>query len=195
MTWLIAGLGNPGTKYERTRHNIGFRVLDELARAHSLTWKSGGKLGGDVASGLVGRDRVVLVKPMEFMNLSGFAVQRTAAFHNVAVDRICAVHDDIDLEPGIVRIKVGGGHGGHNGLRSIAEQLGDTGFVRIRVGVGRGPTGVPGNKDAAGWVLSDFPTTLDLGPLLAAGREDLEAVLAVGATAAMNLHNARKPVL
>jgi PTH1 family peptidyl-tRNA hydrolase len=190
MTWLIAGLGNPGSKYERTRHNIGFRVVDELARAHNLVWKTGGKLGGDVATGLVGRDRVVLVKPMDFMNLSGFAVQRTAAFHNVAVERICAVHDDIDLEPGVVRIKEGGGHGGHNGLRSLAEQLGDTAFVRVRIGVGRGP-----GTDAAGWVLGDFPAALDLAPLLAAGREDLEALLASGATAAMNLHNARKPVL
>jgi PTH1 family peptidyl-tRNA hydrolase len=195
MTWLVAGLGNPGAKYERNRHNIGFRVVDELARAHGLAWKTGGKLGGDTASGLVDRNRAVLVKPMEFMNLSGFAVQRTAAFHDVAADHVIAVHDDIDLELGVVRIKVGGGHGGHNGLRSIAEQLGDPGFVRVRMGVGRDPNARPGAKDAAGWVLSDFPAALDLGPWLAAGREDIEAVLASGATAAMNLHNARKPVL
>jgi PTH1 family peptidyl-tRNA hydrolase len=212
-TWLVAGLGNPGAKYERNRHNIGFRVVDELARAHALTWKTGGKLGGDTASGLmkaqappsVGRAatrsvaqvevRGVLVKPMEFMNLSGFAVQRTAAFHDVAADHVITVHDDIDLELGVVRIKVGGGHGGHNGLRSIAEQLGDPGFVRVRMGVGRDPNARPGAKDAAGWVLSDFPAALDLGPFLAAGREDIEAILASGATAAMNLHNGRKPVL
>jgi PTH1 family peptidyl-tRNA hydrolase len=195
VTWLVAGLGNPGAKYERNRHNIGFRVVDELARAHGLSWKTGGKLGGDTASGSVGRVRGVLVKPMEFMNLSGFAVQRTAAFHDIAVDHVIAVHDDIDLELGIVRIKVGGGHGGHNGLRSIAEQLGDSGFVRVRMGVGRDPNAKPGGKDAAGWVLSDFPAGVDLGPLTAAGREDIEAVLANGATAAMNLHNGRKPVL
>nr|HEX4318213.1 aminoacyl-tRNA hydrolase [Kofleriaceae bacterium] len=201
-TWLVAGLGNPGNKYERNRHNIGFRVVDELARRHALSWKTGGKLGGDVASGNVGRDRAVLVKPMEFMNLSGFAVQRTAAFHGVDPTNVLIVHDELDLEAGIVRLKSGGGHGGHNGLRSIIEQLGDTGFARLRMGIGRDPNAKvgggraqPGDNAAASWVLSDFPSGLDLAPFLAAGCDDIEAVVATGITAAMNLHNARKPVL
>jgi len=188
-TWLVAGLGNPGSKYERNRHNIGFRVVDALARAHNLSWKSG--KGGDTASGLVGKHRAVLLKPMEFMNLSGFAVQRTAAFHSIEVPNILAVHDEIDLEHGVVRLKSGGGHGGHNGLRSIVEQLGDNGFARLRMGVGRDPNARPGAKDAAGWVLSDFPSAAGVDKLIAAGIEDIEAVLELGIVPAMNKHNAR----
>src|SRR5437773_7897447 len=97
MTWLVVGLGNPGSKYERNRHNIGFRVVDELARASSMNWKSG-KLGGDVATGTVGRHKVVMLKPQEFMNLSGFAVQRMLDFHAIAIDKLLVVHDEIDLD-------------------------------------------------------------------------------------------------
>lgn len=195
--WLVAGLGNPGSKYERNRHNIGFRVVDELAAKHGLSWKTGGKLGGDTASGLVttqrGRERCVLVKPMEFMNLSGFAVQRTAQFHSIEAANILVVHDELDLDFGIVRLKSGGGHGGHNGLRSIMEQLGGGGFARLRMGIGRDPNAKPGAKDAAGWVLSDFPQAQAevLTAVIAAGCEDVEAVLATGIGPAMNQHNAR----
>ena len=195
--WLVVGLGNPGSKYERNRHNIGFRVVDELAAKHSLSWKSGGKLGGDTASGIVvterGRERAVLVKPMEFMNLSGFAVQRTAQFHAIETPNILVVHDELDLELGIVRLKSGGGHGGHNGLRSIIEQLGEASFARVRMGIGRDPKAPPGAKDAAGWVLSDVPAaqTSTLNAVIAAGCEDVECVLAKGIGPAMNQHNAR----
>jgi PTH1 family peptidyl-tRNA hydrolase len=195
--WLVVGLGNPGSKYERNRHNIGFRVVDELAAKHALSWKSGGKLGGDTASGVItterGRERAVLLKPMEFMNLSGFAVQRAAQFHAIDVPNILVVHDELDLDFGIVRLKSGGGHGGHNGLRSMIEQLGGNGFARLRMGIGRDPNAKPGAKDAAGWVLSDFPKAQAeaLSAVIAAGCEDVEAVLAKGITAAMNQHNAR----
>ena len=166
MTWLVVGLGNPGPKYERNRHNIGFRVVDELASSHGLpAWKSG-KLGGDTTSGLVttprGREKAVLLKPMEFMNLSGYAVQRTAAFHDIELDHILVVHDELDLEFGIVRLKSGGGHGGHNGLRSMIEQLGKPAFARLRMGIGRDPHKPPGSKDAAAWVR---PARRDLGRL------------------------------
>lgn len=195
--WLVVGLGNPGAKYERNRHNIGFRVVDELAAKHGLSWKTGGKLGGDTASGVVtterGRERCVLLKPMEFMNLSGFAVSRAAQFHGIEVPEILVVHDEIDLDFGIVRLKKGGGHGGHNGLRSMIEQLGDPGFARLRMGIGRDPKAPPGAKDAAGWVLSDFPAAQAavLTAVIAAGCEDIETVLARGIVAAMNQHNAR----
>jgi len=158
--WLVVGLGNPGPKYARNRHNIGFMVVDELARSHGLSsWSS--KLGSDTTAGMIrlpgGRsERAVLVKPMEFMNLSGFPVQRAAQFHKVAPDHILVVHDEIDLPAGVVRLKNAGGHGGHNGLRSITDQIG-AGFQRLRMGVGRDPKALPGAKDAAGWVLSDFP--------------------------------------
>ena len=189
--WLVAGLGNPGPKYERNRHNIGFRVVDALARKHNLTWKSAKT--ADTASGLVGRERAVLLKPLQFMNLSGFAVQQTAAFHQVEVDHILVIHDEIDLDFGIVRLKSGGGHGGHNGLRSITEQLGESGFARVRMGVGRNPNAPPGSKDAASWVLADFPAAQDavVTAMIAAGVEGVEAVLAKGIVAAMNQHNAR----
>lgn len=195
--WLVVGLGNPGSKYERNRHNVGFLVVDELARKHSLpAWKSAVK-GGEVTSGLVtterGREKAVLVKPQEFMNLSGFAVQRAATFYAVEEDHILVVHDEIDLDFGIVRLKNAGGHGGHNGLRSIMEQLGGGGFARLRMGVGRDPNKPPGSKDAASWVLADFPSaqrsTLDA--VISAGCEDIETTLALGIVPAMNKHNAR----
>ncbi len=191
MTWLVVGLGNPGKKYERNRHNVGFMVVDELARAMGA-WKAN-KLGGDATTGMVGGTKAALLKPMEFMNLSGFAVQRTAKFHDVEIDHIVVVHDEIDLDHGIVRAKKGGGHGGHNGLRSIMEQLGSGDFLRVRMGVGRDPHKPPGSKDAAAWVLADFPTAPP--PMISAGCEVVETILAKGIQHAMNQHNNRPAVL
>jgi len=200
MTWLVVGLGNPGSKYERNRHNIGFRVVDELVRKHGLpAWKATIK-GGESTSGIItterGREKAFVVKPMEFMNLSGFAVQRAAAFHGVEIENILVVHDEIDLDFGIVRLKNGGGHGGHNGLRSLHEQLGGGNFARLRMGVGRDPHKPPGSKDAANWVLADFPSaqagTVDA--MISAGCECIEATLALGIVAAMNKHNARPQI-
>jgi len=197
--WLVVGLGNPGSKYARNRHNIGFQVVDELAASHGLpAWKSG-KLGGETTAGVVtterGRERCVLLKPMEYMNLSGFAVQRTADFHSVEPASILVVHDEIDLDLGMVRLKSGGGHGGHNGLRSIMEQLAGGGFARLRMGVGRDPRVPPGaDKQAvASWVLSDFPRDQAgvVTAMIRAGCEDIATVLARGIGPAMNQHNAR----
>ena len=199
--WLVVGLGNPGAKYARNRQKIGFQVVDELAAKHGLpSWKAG-KLGGETTAGVItterGRERAVVLKPMEFMNLSGFAVQRAAAFHGVEPDSILVVHDEIDLELGIVRLKNGGGHGGHNGLRSITEQLGASKFARLRMGVGRDPRlppgGGAGGQAVAGWVLSDFPAAHAgvVTAMIKAGCEDIETVLARGIVAAMNQHNAR----
>lgn len=199
--WLVVGLGNPGARYARNRHNIGFQVVDALAAKHGLpAWKSG-KLGGDTTSGAItterGRERAILLKPMDYMNRSGFAVQRTADFHGVDPASILVVHDEIDLELGVVRLKSGGGHGGHNGLRSITEQLGGGGFARLRMGIGRDPNVPPGAADSkqavAGWVLSDFPAALAgvVTAMIHAGCEDIETVLALGIGPAMNRHNAR----
>lgn len=191
--WLVVGLGNPGSKYERNRHNIGFRVVDELARRNGLpAWKRG-KLGGDTTTGLVetptGRAKALLLKPMEFMNLSGFAVQKTAAFHDVDVASICVVHDEIDLDHGVVRVKNGGGHGGHNGLRSIIEQLGANTFARVRVGVGK-------LGDAAAYVLNDFPSAqaAQVDRMVEASADATAAVVGKGVVAAMNEWNG-KPVI
>jgi PTH1 family peptidyl-tRNA hydrolase len=196
--WLVVGLGNPGPRYQRNRHNVGFRVVERVAERCGWGSFRGGKLGGDVASGALDGERVVLLKPMEFMNHSGFAVQRAAQFHGVEPDRILVVHDEIDFEFGRLKVKSGGGHGGHNGLRSIAQQLGSGAFARVRCGVGRPPgmTGpVPGSDDrrVSAHVLGDFAAEQ------AAGVEDLidraaravELVVTRGAGAAMNEVNAQ----
>jgi PTH1 family peptidyl-tRNA hydrolase len=202
--WLVVGLGNPGAKYARNRHNIGFQVVDALASDHGLpAWKTG--KGGDTTSGVItterGRERALLLKPMEFMNLSGFAVQRTAGFHAVELDQLLVVHDEIDLELGVIRLKTGGGHGGHNGLRSIMEQLGKGSFARLRMGVGRDPNVPPGAKinasAVANWVLGDFPSPQAsiVTAMIKAGCEDIQTVLAKGIGPAMNQHNSRPPIL
>jgi PTH1 family peptidyl-tRNA hydrolase len=212
--WLVVGLGNPGPRYERNRHNVGFRVVDELVRRHGLgAWK-GNKLGGDTSSGLIttpnGRTKAVLLKPMEFMNLSGFAVQKTASFHDVEVDHIVVIHDEIDLDFGVVRCKAGGGHGGHNGLRSMIDQLGEQGFLRVRVGVGKpGPkagtadggasnlaaaaVGAMKDKNVAGWVLADFPSAQagEVDDLVGRSADAVEAILGPGIAAASNLYNGK----
>jgi len=189
--WMVVGLGNPGSKYERNRHNAGFRVVDDLARRHALSLK-GSKLGGDLAAGVIttprGRERAVLLKPMEFMNLSGFAVQRAAKFHDVAVDQIVVAHDEIDLDPGVLRVKRGGGHGGHNGLRSIIEQLASPDFLRIRIGVGKGPSQ---KGDAASWVLADFSDDAAANELCGKAADAVEVLLGLGVTAAMNQFNGK----
>jgi len=192
---LVVGLGNPGAKYARNRHNIGFRVVEAVAARHGLgELRSGGKLGGHTATGVIttprGRKKVVLLEPMEFMNLSGFAVQRAMKFYGVGMDEILVVHDEIDLEVGVVRVKQGGGHGGHNGLRSIIEQCGGNGFARVRVGVGKPPHHVAG-KDVSGWVLGDFPAAMAglVDGIVTRAVEAVEAVVGVGVGPAMNQVN------
>jgi PTH1 family peptidyl-tRNA hydrolase len=145
-----------------------------------------------------GIGKAYLLKPMDFMNRSGFAVQRTAQFHEVSVENVLVVHDEVDLPFGVVRLKNGGGHGGHNGLRSIHEQFGgNAAYARVRMGIGRDPNLPPGKQgDTAGWVLGDFPSAQAsaLAAMLAAGCDDIEAVLARGIVPAMNAHNARPAV-
>src|SRR5207302_9045187 len=172
-------------------------VVDELARAlPGQAWKAG-KLGGETTTGTLAGTKVVLVKPMEFMNLSGFAVQRTLAFHSIELANLIVVHDEIDLDLGIVRLKQGGGHGGHNGLRSIMEQLGPGDFLRVRMGIGRDPNKPPGSKDAATWVLSDFPSAQAdaLAAVISAGCDAAAGIVELGITAAMNKYNGRASVI
>jgi PTH1 family peptidyl-tRNA hydrolase len=148
--WLIAGLGNPGAKYESTRHNVGFAVVDLLAqRFGPATWQSKGK--ARLAQVRMGNEVVVLLKPMTFMNLSGEAVQATASFYKLDLDHVVVVHDDIDLKLGQLKLKQGGGHGGQNGVRDIARRMGAE-FSRVRCGVGR----PRGTSDAASHVLTPF---------------------------------------
>ncbi len=147
---MFVGLGNPGAKYAGNRHNIGFMALDRIAADHGFSpWKKAFK--GLVAEGRLGDERVLLLKPETFMNLSGEAVQAAMAFHKLPLTDVTVLHDELDLAPGKLRLKQGGGHAGHNGLRSISGHLGE-GYARVRLGIGH-----PGHKDAvAGYVLHDF---------------------------------------
>lgn len=148
---LIVGLGNPGAKYSRNRHNIGFMALDQIAADHGFPpWKS--KHQGVVSEGRFGSDRAVLLKPETYMNKSGDSVGAAMRFYKLEPVDIIVLHDEIDLAPGKVKWKVGGGHAGHNGLRSIHAHIGPD-YGRVRLGVGH-----PGHKDAVpGYVLHDFP--------------------------------------
>ncbi len=148
MTWLIAGLGNPGPAYETSRHNAGFLVIDLLGeRLGASYWRD--EAGAKVSFVHLGDEDLILAKPQTFMNRSGRAVARLLAAHDVGLGHAIIVHDDLDLPESVVRVKRGGGHGGHNGLRSIIEELGDGGFVRVRLGIGR----PPGRQDPAEYVL------------------------------------------
>ena len=148
---LIVGLGNPGAKYAQNRHNIGFMAVDRIAEDHSFaSWRA--KFQGQIAEGRVGSARVTLLKPETFMNLSGQAVGEAMRYLKLTPADVIVFHDEIDLAPGKVRLKAGGGHAGHNGLRSIHAHIGAD-YDRVRLGVGH-----PGHKDAVpGYVLRDFP--------------------------------------
>ena len=147
---LFVGLGNPGAKYAGNRHNIGFMAVDRLAADHSFTpWKRA--FAGQVSDGRLGAEKVLLLKPETFMNLSGQSVQAAASFHKIDAADITVFHDELDLPPAKIKAKFGGGHAGHNGLRSIHAHLGE-GYARVRLGIGH-----PGHKDrVADYVLHDF---------------------------------------
>ncbi len=148
MTRLVVGLGNPGSEYENTRHNAGFMTIDLLAHTlRAAYWKDEG--GAKVSHVRLGDEELILVKPQTFMNISGKSVRKLADTYKVPVDEVVIVHDDLDLPEGSVRAKKGGGHGGHNGLRSLSEQLGGGDYLRVRIGIGR----PPGRMDAADYVL------------------------------------------
>ena len=148
---LLVGLGNPGAKYAHNRHNIGFMAMDQIASDHGFaSWRS--KFQGQIADGRIGSEKITLLKPETFMNLSGQSVGETMRYLKLAPDDVIVFHDEIDLAPGKVRLKTGGGHAGHNGLRSIHGHIGPD-YDRVRMGVGH-----PGHKDAVpGFVLRDFP--------------------------------------
>lgn len=148
---LIVGLGNPGKKYEETRHNIGFRVIDELAKNFQISLnqeKFKGIFGFDTITG----EKVFLLKPLTYMNLSGESVRPIMDFYKISIDDVVVVYDDLDLPPGKIRLRQKGGHGGHNGIKSLLAHLGTENFKRIRVGVGRPEPGVA----VANYVLSTF---------------------------------------
>jgi len=176
---LFVGLGNPGQKYQHNRHNIGFMAMDEIVRRHNFSgWTK--KFQAELSSGDIDGVKTLLLKPQTFMNLSGQSVQAAADFYKIVPQDIVVFHDELDLAPGKLRVKKGGGAGGHNGLRSIDDHLGQD-YWRVRMGIGH-----PGNKDmVSSYVLNDFAkadqewltalveTVSDLADLLAQGKTEL----------------------
>lgn len=182
-TWLIVGLGNPGAQYQGNRHNVGQMVLDELAGRMGAGFKTH-KARAQVVEGRlgIGGPRVVLAKPMTYMNVSGGPVSALANFYGISPDRVVAVHDEIDIPFNTVKLKTGGGEGGHNGLRDISKALATKDYLRVRVGVGR----PPGRMDTADYVLRDFGTAelKELPFLLDEAADAVELLLRDGLTVA-----------
>ncbi len=184
--WLVVGLGNPGPGYSGNRHNVGFMVLDLLAQRMGARFKAH-KSRSDVVEGRLSGERAVLAKPRSFMNDSGGPVSSLRDFFKAPLDRIVVVHDELDLPYGGLRLKLGGGDNGHNGLRSIRRSLGSGEFNRVRFGIGR----PPGSMDAAAFVLRDFGAVerkeLELNVDHAA--DAIEALLTDGLERAQNSYN------
>lgn len=184
--YLVVGLGNPGKKYAGNRHNVGAMAVDRLREGRALPdWR-------EKFSGVYSRaDDLMLLKPSTYMNLSGDSVQPAAAFVKVDPAHVVVLHDELDLPFGDVRLKVGGGHAGHNGLRSILGRLGTPDFVRVRIGIGRPPPGFRG--EVADFVLSDFDASerAELPDVLARALAAVEAVLQKGPALAMNVVNTK----
>ena len=174
---LVAGLGNPGREYARSRHNVGFMVLDELLRRHG-SGSFRGKFSGELAELRLGDAKLALLKPQTFMNESGRSVVPAAQFFKVEPGAILVVHDESDLEPGRLQARLGGGLAGHNGLRSIAQHLKTPEFMRLRVGVGRPERGDP--RPLADYVLSDFDPAKDPEGIVARAADALESLDAEG---------------
>jgi peptidyl-tRNA hydrolase, PTH1 family len=169
---LVAGLGNPGREYAATRHNVGFLVAGELARRHGGSFRS--KFSGELAEIRLDGLRLALLKPQTFMNESGRSVGAAARFYKVEPEALVAVHDEVDLEPGRLQVRLGGGLAGHNGLRSVAQHLGTPDFLRLRVGVGRPERGDP--RPVADFVLSPFPPEFDVDELVGRAADAVETI-------------------
>ena len=173
---LVVGLGNPGREYERNRHNVGWLVVDELARRHGASWRE--KFSGRLAELRIDDHRVALLKPETYMNDSGSAVGAARRFYKLEPDAVLVVHDEVDLENGRLQARLGGGLAGHNGLRSVAAHLKTPEFMRLRVGVGR-----PGRGDrrpVADYVLSDFEPADDAEALVSRAADAVESLDAEG---------------
>jgi len=181
--FLIVGLGNPAPRYATTRHNAGFFVLDELADRIGASFKAH-KGGADMAEGRLAGRPVLLAKPRSYMNLSGGPVAQVSRFFKIELPRIVVVHDELDLPYGVIRLKRGGGEGGHNGLKSVTASLGSRDYARVRFGIGR----PPGQQDPAEYVLREFSAAerKEIGYLIDRAADAAEAVLELGLEAAQN---------
>jgi len=182
---LVVGLGNPGRQYERTRHNVGWLVVDELARRLDGRWRE--KFSGRLAEVRLDGLRLALLKPETFMNDSGRSVAAADHFFKVEPESLLVVHDDVDLEAGRLQARAGGGLAGHNGLRSLAQALGTLDFVRLRIGVGRPGRGDP--RSVADYVLSPFSPEEDPGALVSRGADAVEVLVREGVEATQQRFN------
>src|SRR6476620_2168221 len=185
---LVVGLGNPGREYARNRHNVGWMVVDELARRHGGLWRA--KFKGQLAEIRIDGHKIALLKPETFMNDSGRPVQAALKFFKLEPDAVLVVHDEGDLDPGRLQARLGGGLAGHNGLRSIAQHLGTPDFMRLRVGVGRPGRGDP--RKLADFVLADFRHADDPEGLVRDGADAVETLDAEGLEAAQRAINGKR---
>ncbi len=187
--WLVVGLGNPGREYAGNRHNVGFMVAELIAGRVRARFGRHRRAVAEVAEGFlsVGGPKVVLVKPLTYMNLSGAPVAALAQFYKVPLEQVVAVHDELDVPYGQVRVKRGGGEGGHNGLRSMSKSLGSKDYARVRFGIGR----PPGRQDPADFVLSDFSAVerKELEFLVDRAADVAEAVVVRGVEWAQNAYH------
>ena len=185
---MIVGLGNPGPRYANNRHNIGFQIVDELAQKHGLSFDKR-QFKAQIALGHIAGQRVLLVKPQTYMNLSGEAVQPLARYYKVELADLMVAFDDMDLPVGVIRLRPFGGAGGHNGMKSIIQRLGSNQFPRLRVGIGR----PPGRMDPAAYVLQDFSDGEEAIMVQVRDRavQALESWLESGIDAAMNAFNTK----
>jgi peptidyl-tRNA hydrolase, PTH1 family len=187
---LIVGLGNPGPKYAQTRHNVGFLFVEELARSKGATFKLENKFHGEVCKLSLSGKELWLLKPNTFMNLSGKSIAALARFYKLTPESVLVVHDELDIPPGQLRLKQGGGHGGHNGLRDTIAQLGSKEFVRLRVGIGH-----PGDsRDVSNYVLGKAPQDeqIEVAAAMDEALSTLPQILDGEMQAAMNRLHSRK---
>ena len=190
--YLIVGLGNPGRQYEATRHNMGFDTVDCLIEKHNVP-QGGVKFNAMYGKGIIGGDKAILMKPLSFMNLSGGPVRDMVNFFKIDPEKeLIVIYDDIDLEPGQLRIRKQGSAGGHNGLKDIIQKLGTQNFVRIKIGVGAKPQG----WDLADHVLSRFPDSERklVDEAIREAADAVEKIIAQGPDAAMNEYNRKKKI-
>jgi peptidyl-tRNA hydrolase, PTH1 family len=191
-SWLVVGLGNPGPAFASHRHNIGYRVVEELARRMQLRFRAVRGIRAEVAGGRIGPPggdgpRLILAKSRTFMNETGWAVTRLLAYYKLKPPQMIVVHDELDIDVGQLRLKFGGGDNGHNGLRSIRTALGTGDFYRIRIGVGR----PPGRQDPADFLLSDIPASAreDIEVEIGRAADAVESLVAVGLDRTQNVFN------
>jgi peptidyl-tRNA hydrolase, PTH1 family len=185
---LVAGLGNPDREHARNRHNVGWLVVDELARRHNGSWR--GKFHGQLAEIRIDRHKVALLKPETYMNDSGRAISAAVRFFKLDPGSVLVVHDESDLPSGRLQARAGGGLAGHNGLRSVAQHLGTAEFLRLRVGVGRPERGDP--RPLADYLLTDFEPHEDPDRLVAAAADAVETLDAEGLEAAQRAINGKR---